>query len=90
MTLATDITFDTPHGELQDVRAEFDLYGCYDHRADYDPDSASAKLLNITLGEYKMSRVELVQWIGAAMVAGIEDAQVDAALSQRRVREAAE
>jgi hypothetical protein len=84
MTLTTDITFDTPHGELQDVRAEFELRHCYDWMPDYDPDAGSATLISVTLGDTKMYRAELALWIGAAMVARLEDEQVDVALGDRR------
>jgi len=80
MTTIVDITFDTPGGEQQDVRAEFDMQCCYGWQPNFDPDAAMATLINITLGEYKMSRCELVQWIGAATVAGIEDEQVEIAV----------
>ena len=77
---SADVTFDTPHGELQDVRASFDMRGCYDWSPDYAPDAASATLAYVTLGETRMYRAELVKWIGAAMVARIEEAQLDTAL----------
>lgn len=80
-----DITFDTPHGELQDVRAEFAMRCCYDWLPDFDPDAANATLVNITLGDTKMYRAELALWIGAATVAQIEDEQVGAALSRRNM-----